>query len=80
MKKVIIDVATGNRIERDLTAEEIAEREAFEAEIESANTELAAQEEAKADAKASAIAKLEALGLTLDEVKVAFGLEADSGD
>ena len=39
--------------------------------------EIAAEAQAKIDAKASAIAKLEALGLTLDEVKVAFGLEAE---
>lgn len=32
--------------------------------------------QAKADARASAIAKLEALGLTVDEVSAAFGLEA----
>ncbi len=35
------------------------------------------EEAARVAAKASAIAKLEALGLTLDEVKVAFGLEAE---
>lgn len=39
--------------------------------------EIAAETQAHVDAKASAIAKLEALGLTLDEVKVAFGLEAE---
>ena len=38
--------------------------------------ELAAKAQAKIDAKASAIAKLEALGLTVDEVEVAFGLKA----
>jgi hypothetical protein len=38
--------------------------------------ELAAQAQAKIDAKASAIAKLEALGLTVEEVEVAFGLSA----
>ena len=38
--------------------------------------EIAAEAQARVDAKVSAIAKLEALGLTLDEVKVAFGLEA----
>jgi len=32
--------------------------------------------QSKIDAKASAIDKLEALGLTLEEVKVAFGLES----
>ena len=37
--------------------------------------EIAAEAQAVVDAKASAIAKLEALGLTVDEVKVAFGLE-----
>jgi len=36
--------------------------------------ELAAEKQAKIDAKASAIAKLQALGLTVQEVEVAFGL------
>jgi hypothetical protein len=38
--------------------------------------ELATKAQAKIDAKASAIAKLEALGLTVEEVEVAFGLSA----
>jgi len=38
--------------------------------------EIAAEAQAKLDAKASAVAKLQALGLTVDEVSVAFGLEA----
>jgi hypothetical protein len=38
--------------------------------------EIAAEAQARVDAKASAIAKLGALGLTVDEVQVAFGLEA----
>jgi hypothetical protein len=38
--------------------------------------EVAANAQAKIDAKASAIAKLEALGLTVEEVEVAFGLSA----
>jgi hypothetical protein len=38
--------------------------------------ELAAKAQSKIDAKASAIAKLEALGLTIEEVEVAFGLSA----
>jgi len=38
--------------------------------------ELEAKAQAKIDAKASAIAKLEALGLTVEEVEVAFGLSA----
>jgi hypothetical protein len=38
--------------------------------------EIEAEKQAKLDAKASAVAKLQALGLTVDEVQVAFGLEA----
>jgi hypothetical protein len=36
--------------------------------------ELQVQKQARIDAKASAIAKLQALGLTVQEVEVAFGL------
>lgn len=36
--------------------------------------ELAAKAQAKSDVKASAISKLQALGLTVEEVQVAFGL------
>lgn len=36
--------------------------------------ELEAKEQAKIDAKTSAISKLQALGLTVEEVQVAFGL------
>ena len=39
-------------------------------------TEIAAEAQAKEDARLSAIAKLEALGLTVDEVQAAFGLKA----
>lgn len=35
-----------------------------------------AERQAREDAKASAVAKLEALGLTVEEVSAAFGLEA----
>jgi hypothetical protein len=42
----------------------------------SVQAELAAKAQSKIDAKASAIAKLEALGLTVEEVEVAFGLTA----
>ena len=38
--------------------------------------EIAAEAQAKVDARASAVAKLQELGLTVDEVKAAFGLEA----
>jgi len=39
--------------------------------------EITPEEQAKLDNIASAIAKLEALGLTVDEVQVAFGLVAE---
>jgi hypothetical protein len=38
--------------------------------------EIEAEKQAKIDAKASAVSKLEALGLSVDEIKEAFGLEA----
>lgn len=50
-----------------------AELEALWPEVEA---EIAAEAQAKIDAKASAVAKLQALGLTVEEVQVAFGLEA----
>lgn len=40
--------------------------------------EIAAEAKAKIDAKASAIAKLEALGLTINEVEAAFGLKTEA--
>lgn len=43
---------------------------------ETVQAEIAAEAQAKIDAKASAIAKLEALGLSVDEIKEAFGLKA----
>jgi hypothetical protein len=42
----------------------------------SVQAELKAKAQSKINAKASAIAKLEALGLTVEEVEVAFGLTA----
>jgi len=42
----------------------------------SVQAEIAAEEQARVDAKVSAIAKLQALGLTVDEVRVAFGLSS----
>jgi hypothetical protein len=40
--------------------------------------EIAAERKARIDAKASAIAKLEALGLTINEVEAAFGLNTEA--
>jgi hypothetical protein len=38
------------------------------------SSDIEAEKQAKIDAKSSAITKLQALGLTVEEVKVAFGL------
>jgi hypothetical protein len=46
----------------------------LESEWASLETQLAAKAQAMLQAKASAISKLQALGLTLDEVEAAFGL------
>jgi hypothetical protein len=66
--KLIVDCSTGVTTEVELSAEEVAQREADAvafAEIKAAE-EAAAQ--AKADAKASAETKLAALGLTPEEI------------
>ena len=63
-KAVIVNVATGEVTERPLTADEIAQREAMQAEAEARQAEA----DAKATARESALAKLAALGLTADEV------------
>jgi DNA-binding transcriptional regulator GbsR (MarR family) len=67
-KKLVVYVAKGTSAYIDLTPEEIEQRavDAQAAAIEKAERD--AQEEAKADAKLSAQAKLQALGLTGDEV------------
>ncbi len=57
----------------DSTKPTLAELEGLASEVEQ---EIADGVQAEADTKASAIAKLEALGLTVEEVSVAFGLEA----
>jgi hypothetical protein len=51
-------------------------KKALEAHWPTVVSEIEAEKQAKLDAKASAVAKLQALGLTVDEVQVAFGLEA----
>jgi hypothetical protein len=66
--KLVINCTTGERTEVELTAEEVAQREAnalLFAEQEAAEQ---AEVDAKAQAKASAQAKLKALGLTDAEV------------
>ncbi len=69
LQKLIVSPEYPNGILVDLTPAEIAQREqdAIQAEQEKLAKEQAIQ--AKANAKASAIAKLSALGLTEEEVK-----------
>jgi membrane protein involved in colicin uptake len=68
--KLVVDCSTGVTTEVELTAEEIAQREADAA----AFAEAKAKEEADAQAKAEARAAiLERLGLTEDEAKVLLG-------
>jgi hypothetical protein len=63
-----VDCSTGEQTVRELTAAEIAQRvkdaEAFAAQ----QAEAEAEAEAKADAKLAAQAKLQALGLTGEEI------------
>jgi hypothetical protein len=67
-KKLVVDVAKGTSQYIDLTPEEIEQRavDAQAAAIEKAERDAA--EAAKADAKLSAMAKLQALGLSGDEI------------
>jgi hypothetical protein len=59
---------------RDATPEEVAQRDADLVAFEAERIAREAAEAQAAAAKASAIVKLEALGLTADEVSAAFGL------
>jgi hypothetical protein len=63
-----VNCATGEVIERPLTAEEIAQREVDAAAYAIEEAERDAAAEAAAAAKASGQAKLAALGLTADEI------------
>jgi hypothetical protein len=67
-KKLVVDLAKGTQTYIDLTAEEIEQRavDAQAAAIEKAERDAA--DAAKADAKLTAQAKLQALGLTGDEI------------
>jgi len=70
MHKVIVDCSTGTVTEVELTAEEIAQREADAL----AFAEQKALEEAEAEAKAAAKAEVLAkLGLTEEEAKALLG-------
>jgi hypothetical protein len=66
--KLIVDCSTGITTEVELTAEEIAEREAMAAEYAAQKAQEDAAKAAAEEAKASAQSKLAALGLTADEI------------
>ena len=65
-----ITVPTGERVERDFSANELAQRKADQAAAEAAAQAIADREAAKA----SALAKLEALGLTTEEAQAIAGI------
>lgn len=63
-----VNCETGEVIERPLTAEELAANEAAAAEAQARRHEEEVAAQAVADAKASAQAKLAALGLSAEEI------------
>ena len=66
--KIEVNCETGIAVEVPLTAEEIQQRELDAIAAATAQAEREAAEQAEADAKASAQAKLQALGLTGEEI------------
>jgi hypothetical protein len=66
--KAVVDCATGKVSHLPMTAEEIADHKKVVAEAAEAEAKRLADEEAKADAKLAAQAKLQALGLTGEEI------------
>jgi hypothetical protein len=69
MSKLIVNCETSETVERELSAEELAQQAIDEA-VEQARQ---AEVQAKAQAKAAAEGKLAALGLTTDDLR-ALGL------
>ena len=61
---LIINAESGETMERELTAEEIADRKKQQSEFKGQQAEA----KAKAEARESALAKLAALGLTEEEI------------
>jgi hypothetical protein len=68
LTKLVVDCSTGIATEVPLTTEELAQRETDRLAYEAQEAERLAAEEAKETAKASANAKLKALGLTDSEI------------
>lgn len=68
LTKIIVDCSTGEQSVVELTADEIAEREAMAAEFAAQEAARQAELEAQEAAKASAIDKLKKLGLSDSEI------------
>jgi len=66
--KVVVDCVTGESTTVPLTEAELAQREIDRVAFEASEEKRLATETARAEAEASAIGKLEALGLTADEI------------
>ena len=71
--KLIINCSTGEQTEVELTAEEVAQREADAEAFAEQEAARQAELDAKAEAKASAQEKLKALGLSDAEVEALVG-------
>jgi hypothetical protein len=67
-RKIVVNCETGVTEEIDLTAQEIADMETARIQAEADRIEREAEATAKEAAKASAVTKLAALGLSADEV------------
>ncbi len=67
LTKLVVDCSTGITSEVEFTPEETIEYEIRQAEYNEWRKHHEIEEQAKAEAKASALAKLEALGLTEEE-------------
>ncbi len=71
--KLVIDCETGEQHIVPLTEEELAEREQMRLQAEADREQRGAEEAAKVAAKASAISKLAALGLSDAEIAALVG-------
>ena len=74
MKKLIITKENPNGIIVDMTADEITEREADVIRLEEKNQQYIQKQNEAETKRASAKQKLQDLGLTVDEIKEAFGI------
>jgi hypothetical protein len=73
LTKVIVDCSTGETTILPLTADEIAQMETDRAQAEAGRAAAEAEATDKAETKASALAKLTALGLTEEEAAAIAG-------